>query len=141
VKVQVGIDVIPIELVDRLRMARLDVSILHVLSHHRSVFALGQSIVIAMPRPRLRLFRQQFVQQLGHPVVDILASVVGMKAPDAKRKLLQHRFQHRQQSPLADLPRRPYPLPLRHLIHGIEVIHAFTSGLVSLVDCVHAQVS
>src|SRR6185369_5661816 len=99
----------------------------HVLSHHRSVFAIGQSIVIAMPRPRLGLFRQQLVQQFGHPVVDVLASVVGMKASNAKRKLFQHRFQHRQQPSLTDLLNRSYHLPLRYLIYSIEVIHAFTS--------------
>ena len=40
---------------------------------------------------------QQLLEQLGHSVVDVLRAIVGMKPQNPKGKLVQDRFQHRQQ--------------------------------------------
>ena len=84
-----------VENFDRRRVRRRDVRVSHVLAHHRSVLRLHQAIVVGVPRPRFGLLDQQLVEQLGHRMVDELAAVVGMKTPNAERKLLQHGFQHR----------------------------------------------
>ena len=89
-KVQVWIEVHAVELVDRFSMCGRDVSISHVLPHHRPILTLRQAVVIGMPRTRLGLFHQKLVQQLGHYMIDELAAVIRMKAQDQKRKLFDH---------------------------------------------------
>src|ERR1700683_2047506 len=74
-------------------------------------------------------------------MVDELAPVVGMKTPDAERKLRQHRVEHRQQVSLADLRRRSHVLPLRHLVHSVDVVHPFHTIQIALMHCIDAQVS
>ena len=81
-----------IELVDRFSMLGRDISISHVLPHHRPILTLRQAVIIRMPRTRFGLFHQKLVQQLGHHMIDELAAVVGMKAQDEKRKLFDHPF-------------------------------------------------
>ena len=71
------------------------VLIADVLANDRAVVGFQQFVVDASPGPRLGLLYQWFVQNLGHGGVDKLATVVGMKAPDRERRLLQHRLEHR----------------------------------------------
>ena len=140
-KVQVRIEVLFVKGFDRLRLWRCDVAVPHVLSHHRSVLCFRQPIIIGVPRPRFGLFDQQFVQQPGHGVIDKLAAVVGMEAQNAKRELRQHRFQHRQQVSFTDLRRSAHYLPLRDLIHGVDVVDPFDSVQIPLVHGVHSQIA
>ncbi len=130
-----------VELIDRAGMPSFDVSIPHMLSHHRSVLGLHQSVIVGSSRPRLGLLHQKFVQQPGHRMVDEFAAIVGMEAANQKWELLHHRFQHWHQPHLADLLCRSHYLPLRHFIHCIDVIDALVSIPVPLMHCVHPQVS
>jgi len=91
-EVQVGVEVALVESRDLRRVRRCDVGVSHVLSHHRSVLGFHQPVVVAMPRPRLGLLDQQFVQQVFHGVVDELAAIIGMKTLNPERKLRQHGF-------------------------------------------------
>src|SRR5215204_812239 len=74
-------------------------------------------------------------------MVDKFAAVIGMEAAEAERKLRQHRLQHRHQPRFTDLRRGPDHLPLRHLIHGIDVINTFHPIPIALMYRVHAQVA
>ena len=58
VKVQIRIEVQPIELVESLRMRRGDVAVTDVLADHPAVFRFRQPVVVA--QPRLGLLYQQF---------------------------------------------------------------------------------
>src|SRR5271165_3828378 len=72
--------------------------------------------LVRVPRPRLRLFDQQLVQQLRHGMVHELAAVVGVKAEYAERKLRQHAFQHWFQPCFGDVRCGSDDLPLRDFI-------------------------
>src|SRR5436190_22369452 len=61
-KVQVGVQVALVEFFDFRRVRCSDMRVAQVLSHHRSILALRQPIVVAVPRPRLGLLDQQLLQ-------------------------------------------------------------------------------
>ena len=86
-EIEIRVEVLFVEGRDRLGMRGRDVPVAPVLSPHRSVLRLRQAIVVGVPGPRLGLLHQQFVEQLDHGVVDELAAVVGVEAPDAKGEL------------------------------------------------------
>ena len=66
-------------------------------------------------------------------MIDELAAVIGMKSANLKRELLQHGDQRRQQPGFANLGHAGDHLPLRDLIHGVDVIHAFDPVAVALM--------
>ncbi len=116
-------------------------SIPHVLANRRAVLGFHQTIVIAVPGPALGLLDRQFAEQLRHRVVHKLASVIGMKAVNGKRKLFQHRRQQRHQPCFANRRRAADHLPLRYFVHGIDVIHALRAIAIPLMHRVHPQVT
>src|ERR1035437_224096 len=59
--------------------------------------------------------------------------LIGVEAADAKRKLPQQGGQHRLQPGFADAGSRRHDLPLRDLVDGVDVIHAFGARLIALV--------
>jgi hypothetical protein len=75
-EVQVRVEVLLVKNFDLTRVRRVDMAVPHVLSHHRSILGFHQPVVIVMPRPRFGLLDQQFVQQLGHSVINELATVI-----------------------------------------------------------------
>jgi len=101
---------------------RGDVAIADVLADDRSILALHQGVVVAVPRPGLGLRDQQFIEQFRHDVVDELTAVVGMKPQNAEGKLPEQGLQHGFQSRFANLRGGAHHLPLRHFIHRIDVI-------------------
>ena len=94
-----------------------------------------------MPRTRLGLFDQQFVQQTGNRVIDELAAVIAVKATNSKWKLCQHGLQHRHQPRFADMCGCPNHLPLCDLIDGVDVVHPFYSLQIALMNRVDTQIS
>jgi len=62
VEVHVRVQVLPVELIDRLRVFRIDVTEPDVLADHRAVLGLHQTVVAAVMRARLGLLDTQFVQ-------------------------------------------------------------------------------
>ncbi len=60
-EIQVVVEVVLIEDIDRLGMRRRNVQIPHVLPYHRAILGFGQPVVIGPPRPRFGLFDQQLV--------------------------------------------------------------------------------
>ncbi len=132
---------VPMKLIHRLGMLRIDVAEADVLADDGSVLGFHQAVVPGVMRPRLGLFDQQLVQQTRHVVVDELAAVVGMKAADHEGELFEQRFQHRQQPEFGDLRGRGHDLPLGHLVDGVDVIQPFASILIALMHGVDAQVS
>src|SRR5271170_4909641 len=143
--VQIGIQVLPIEVVDPVGVARIDVAEANVFADHSSIFGLDQAVIAAPPRTAFGLLDQQFLQQLGDGNVDELAAVVAVEAANAKRKLAQHRLQYRLQIGLRDARRRSCHLPLRHLIDGIDVVDTLVSGApsrrIALMHRIQAQIT
>src|SRR5664279_5156785 len=64
-----------------------------------------------------------------------------MKAANHEWKLPEHGFQHRQEPQFGDLRGGSHNLPLRHLVHGVDVIKTLASILIALMHRVDAQVS
>src|ERR1700674_1818024 len=73
-------------------------------------------------------------------MVDKLRTVVAMEPQYPKRKLMQHRFQHRYQMHLADGFRATHHLPLRYRVYRIEVKNARLAVVLPLMHDVHTQV-
>ena len=71
-------------------------------------------------------------------VVDEFRAVVGVKPQYLEGKLMQDCFQHRAQMLLADLAHATYHLPLRHRIHGVDVVHPLGPFPISLMHRVDA---
>src|SRR5271156_271183 len=131
--VQIGVQELPIEAVDGLGVAGIDVAIAHGFADHRALLGLHQAIVVGTPGTAFGLLDPQFVEPFSDRAVDELAAVVGVEALDAEWERAQHGGQHRLQIQLADTRRRPSDLPLRDLIDGMDVIDAFGCGLVALM--------
>src|SRR6516165_12630143 len=64
-----------------------------------------------------------------------------METADHEGKLLEHRFQYRQQPKLGNLWRRRHNLPLGDFVYGIDVIHPFVAILIPLMHRIDTQVS
>ena len=107
--VQIGIEIFPVEAVDAVSVAGIDVAVADVFTNHRAVLGLYQAVVAALPGPAFGLFDQQLVEQLGDGAIDELAAVVGVKAQDAKWKLAQHGLKHGLQVGFRDARRRRPP--------------------------------
>ena len=86
----------------------------------------------------LGLLDVQLVQQLLHPLVDELRSVVGMKALNREGELGQQTLQHGQQIGLRDARRGQHHFPLRHFIDGVDVVDAFLVRTITLMHRVDA---
>src|SRR2546423_11491598 len=93
-----------------------------------------------MSRPRFGLLDKQFVEQLGHLIVDVFASVIGVKSQNLKGKLRQYRLQYREQVRLTDLRHRAHYLPLRHLIDSVDVVHTLGPIQIALMYGIDADV-
>ena len=139
--VQVGIEKLPIEAVDGVGVAGIDVSISHVLADDGAVLGLDQAVVAALPGTAFGLLDEQFVEQFGDGAVDELASVVGVEAEDAERKLAQHALQQWHQIQLADTGRGSGDLPLRDLIDGVDVIDTLGFWRVALMHRIETQIA
>ena len=74
-----------------------------LLAHHGAVLGLCQCVVVFVPGTGLGELDEQFLQQFGNLVINVLRAVVGMKPRDDKRKLLQQLPDDREQVGLADL--------------------------------------
>ena len=73
-------------------------------------------------------------------MVNVLATVIGMKASNPKRKLCQHGFQYRYQIRFTDVRGSTHDLPLRNFIHRVNVKHPFHSVPITLMHGVHPQI-
>ena len=115
-----------------------NVTVADMLANDRSILAFHQRIVLRPIGSALGELDQQSLEQLGHLVVDILRAVVGVEAQNPKGKLMQDRLQDRQHKLLVDPFHAAYHLPLRHCVHGVDVIHPFGAFPVALVHRVDA---
>ena len=143
--VQIGIEILPIEAVDAVGVARIDVAVADVFTNHRAVLGLYKTVVAALPGAAFGLFDQQLVEQFGDGAIDELAAVVGVKALDAKGELAQHGLEHRLQIGFRDARRRADHLPLQDFIDGVDVINALGSAtasrLIALMHRIQAQIA
>ena len=79
--VQIGIEILPVEAVDPVGVARIDVAVADVFTNHRAVLGLYQAVVAALPGAAFGLLDQQLVEQIGDGAIDKLAAVVGCESP------------------------------------------------------------
>ena len=92
-KIQVRVEPLAVEGVDRLRRFRGQKLVAHPLAHHRAVLGFDQGIVVRTARARLRKFNSQLLEQFSGLMVDEFAAIVGVKAANDKWKLFQKAFQ------------------------------------------------
>jgi hypothetical protein len=71
--VQIRVEVRAVEVLDGFGVFGVEVTVAHVFADHRAILGFHQSIIVAVPRPAFGLLDQQFVEQLGHALVDELA--------------------------------------------------------------------
>ncbi len=83
----------------------------------------------------------QLVEHLGDLAVDVLGAVVGVEAQHLEGAGLDELLEHRHETPLGDGPYRRHVLPLQHLVHEVDVVHALLAVFVPLVHRVHPQVA
>ena len=74
-------------------------------------------------------------------MVDVFGTVVGVKPRNSEGKLMQDGLQHRHEIQFADLAGAPHHLPLRHAVHGVDVIHPLGSLPIALMYRVDPQKS
>ena len=90
VKVQIRIEIGPVEALQIPGVLSRDRLVADVLAHYGAIFALHQGVVGGAMRPRLgELADQQLGEQLLDSIVEKLRTVVGMKATNAEGELLQ----------------------------------------------------
>ncbi len=139
VEVQERVEVLAAEGVEASCVALRDVRVAEDFAHHRAVLGLGQAVVVTASRSAAGELDAQLVQQRGHPVVDVLAAVVGVEAENLERELFEHLLDDRQQMCLADGLHRGDHLPLRHAVHRVDVVQALGAVQIALVDAVDAD--
>jgi hypothetical protein len=61
-KVQIRIEVLPIELLDALRVVGPNMTVAHVFANHGAIFGFHQSVVITLPGPAFGLLDQKCAQ-------------------------------------------------------------------------------
>lgn len=69
--------------------------IAQMLANDRAVLGLGQAVVVGMTRPGLGELGRQFVEHLGHLVIDVLRTVLGKEADDDQWDARQQRLDDR----------------------------------------------
>ena len=75
-QVDIGPEVLPVEPVEGRGVLMGNVSVTDMFADHRAVLGLQQPVVVAVPGPGLGLFDQQ----LGHRMIDKLATIIRGKA-------------------------------------------------------------
>ncbi len=90
VQVQIGIQVVPAELVDLGGKTLRNVVVAQELAYDRAVLGLDQGVVVRAPGPRLGELGVQLVQHLGHSAIDVFAAVIGMHTQDGEGESIQH---------------------------------------------------
>ncbi len=68
--VQVGVQELPIEAVDVLGVAGVDIAIAHVLANDGAIFGLDQAVIARLPGAAFGLLDEKLVEQLGDGAVD-----------------------------------------------------------------------
>ncbi len=139
VEVQERVEVLGAVGVEARGVALRDVCKAELLAHHGPVLGLGQAVVVAVARAAAGELDLQLVQHLGHPVVDVLAAVVGVEAQDLERELFEHLLDDGQQVGFADGLHRGHHLPLSDAVHRVDVVQALDAVLVALVNAVDAD--
>ena len=71
-------------------------------------------------------------------MVDILRTVVGVKAADHKRKAIDERFEIGDEEMLADLRDTKDALPLSDFVDGVDVVEAFDPIKIALMHAIDA---
>src|SRR5918996_2083126 len=91
-EVQVGVEIRGTEGVDLASGVLRNVAVAQVLADHRPVLRFHQAVVVGMTRPGFGEFDAQLVEHPGYPVVDVLRTVVSVKAKDPEREAVQQRL-------------------------------------------------
>ena len=87
VKIEPWIERFLIERIDGFSVLLGDMFVAHVLAHHTGILALCQRVIVTVARARFGLFDAQFLKDSRHWAVDVLGTVVRVKAQNHKRKL------------------------------------------------------
>ncbi len=88
-KVETGVQVLLMEVIEQWCPALRDVAVAEWLSDHGTIFSFCQGIVIRLPGTGPGELDAQFLQQFGDPLVDVFRAVAGVKTGHAERDRLQ----------------------------------------------------
>jgi hypothetical protein len=139
VEVEVRDQMFPVEFVDARSVGLRNVPVPHVLTDDCSILRFGQTIVVAVPWSPLRLLGLPPHEELMHRVVDVLTAVVTVEIPDPERKQREYLCNGRFHAFFLDGFHSHNDLPLRHLIHEVDVVDALLLAEISLMHRVYAE--
>ena len=77
------------ELINDRRQVLSDMAVAEVLSDDRPIFGFDQGVIVGVSSPGFGQFDQEFLEELDHMLIDVLGAVVGVKAKNNKRELVQ----------------------------------------------------
>ena len=109
----------------------------HVLTDDCSVLALNQGVVVGPSRPRLGLFDVKLVQEKSDGVIDVLATIVGVKIDDHEWEQFEQFLKQRPEKFFADSFNTTDDLPLSNLIYQIDMVYALFLVQIALVHRIH----
>lgn len=86
-QVQPRVECVLVAHVDGAGIVARNMAVAHIFSDHAGVFALRQGVVVTVSGARFGLLDSELLKQFGHPPINVLAPIVGMKASDDEREL------------------------------------------------------
>lgn len=85
-KIEIGDEMLAIELIDTSGKGLRDIKIGHVFANDGAVFCFCEAVIIAMAWPALCLFRMPPIQKFMHNRIDVFAAIVAMEIFDMERE-------------------------------------------------------
>ena len=140
-KVKIRNQVIAVELVDAGGERLRDVEVGHVFADDCSVLRLRKTIVVGMARSALRLLCFPSLQESRNNLIDVLATVVTVEISDDEREERKRFIERRFYADFLQIFHSNGDLPLRHLIHMVDVVDALLTVAIALMHGINAEES
>ena len=87
--IDVGVQIVLMELINHRCQVLSDMAIAKVLFDDRTIFGSNQSVIVGVSSPGFGQFDQEFLEELDPMLIDVLGAVIGVKAKNNKRELIQ----------------------------------------------------
>jgi len=137
--VEVSVHEPAIELIDLLGVLRRYMIATIQFPYHAAILGFYQSIVVRVSCSGLREFYVELGQQSGYHLIDELRAVIGVELMDHEGETQDQFLNDRSQELFRDLLYCRYHFPLGYLIHDIDVVDAFDTIAISLMNCIYPQ--
>ena len=140
-KVEIGNEMVPVELVDACSESLRDVIVRHVLANNSSVLCLHKSIVIGVIGSTLCLLCLPSFEELLNNIVDVLTSVVTVKVLDDEWEERKCLIKSRLHTDLLQSLHGNRYIPLRYFIHVVDVVDALFAIAIALMHRIRSKES